>query len=154
MAYERGVVVAERTGPEAEPPYVLEDQIGFKLRLAYQKNIEIFALALPEITPMQFAVLAKMQEMGTLSQNRLGRLVAMDAATIKGVIDRLRLRGLVETVPSATDRRRLEVSLTDEGAALIAALAPRAAQVSRQTLRKLKPREAAQLLDLLDRLVE
>lgn len=140
-------------GPTDEP-YVLEEQIGFKLRVAYQKHAEIFALSLPEVTPTQFSVLAKLHEAGTLSQNHLGRVVAMDAATIKGVIDRLKARGLVRTEPSATDRRRLKVSLTEEGATLVEDLRPRAAQVSRQTTRKLKPRDEAKLLDLLDRLIE
>lgn len=97
------------------PIYRLDDQIGFKLRLAQQKHLEIFTRRLPEVTPQQFAVLARLEERGPLSQNHLGRLVGMDAATVKGVVDRLRNRGYVSATPSTTDRRRLEIALTEEG---------------------------------------
>ena len=74
--------------------YQLEDQIGFKLRLANQKHLEVFSQLLPEITPTQFAVLAKLEKTKSLSQNLLGRLVGMDASTTQGVVHRLKKKGL------------------------------------------------------------
>ena len=74
--------------------YQLEDQIGFKLRLANQKHLEVFSQLMPEITPTQFAVLAKLEKTESLSQNHLGRLVGMDASTTKGVVHRLKKKGL------------------------------------------------------------
>jgi DNA-binding MarR family transcriptional regulator len=132
--------------------YVLEDQIGFRLRLANQHHLEIFAATVSEVTPTQFATLVKLKESGVLSQNHLGRLVAMDAATTKGVIDRLRRKGLVETAPSTSDLRRLDVSLTAEGDAFVTALLPVARGISAQTTRNLTAREQAQLLALLQKL--
>ena len=75
--------------------YALEQQIGFKLRLANQRHLEIFNRRMPDITPTQFAVLAKLRDEARISQNHLGRLVGMDAATTKGVIDRLREHDLL-----------------------------------------------------------
>ena len=46
-----------------------------------------------DLTPTQWAALAKLRELGDCSQNHLGRLTAMDAATIKEVVDRLTVRG-------------------------------------------------------------
>jgi len=135
-----------------EPPYVLEDQIGFKLRLANQRHLELFSEVLPEVTPTQFSTLFKLWEQGALSQNHLGRLVAMDAATTKGVVDRLRTRGLVATAASESDRRRLDVSLTPAGLALITAGIARARQISDVTTKPLSPDERALLLSFLDRL--
>lgn len=132
--------------------YHLDEQIGFKLRLANQRHLEIFSAEMPDLTPRQFAVLAKLKDEGTLSQNHLGRLVAMDAATTKGVVERLVRKGYVETTPSLSDRRRLEVSLTDEGGAFLAEAVPIAARISERTLRNLKPRDRARLLALLDKL--
>ncbi|MEO6298346.1 MAG: MarR family transcriptional regulator [Paracoccaceae bacterium] len=132
--------------------YRLEDQIGFKLRLAYQKHAEIFVSMQPEVTPTQFAAMIKLKECGLLSQNHLGRLIAMDAATTKGVIDRLRKKGLVQTEPSTTDLRRLDVSLTAEGLAFIAAAVPVAHRISAATTLNLSKADAAKLLALLDRL--
>lgn len=132
--------------------YRLDDQIGFKLRLASQQHLAIFTRRMPEVTSTQFAILARLAERGALSQNHLGRLVGMDAATTKGVVDRLRTRGFVATMQSTTDRRRLEVSLTPEGRAFVDAMLPVAAEISQETLSNLTAREAQRLLALLDKL--
>ena len=103
---------------EAEPPpqdYRLQDQVGFILRKAHQRHLSIFAAHIGDLTPQQFAALAKLHEIGETSQNQLGSLIAMDGATVKGVIDRLKARGLVELTRHEVDRRRLMVSLTAEG---------------------------------------
>lgn len=136
----------------APKPYRLEDQIGFKLRLANQRHIELFTRMMPEVTPTQFAVLARLRETGPLSQNHLGRLVGMDAATTKGVVDRLRAKGLVQAVRSETDLRRLDISLTPEGAAFADRAVGVAAQISEATAQNLTPRELERLLALLDKL--
>lgn len=132
--------------------YVLDAQIGYRLRLANQRHLEVFQRLMPDVTPTQFAVLARLNEVGAMSQNQLGRSVAMDAATTKGVVERLIRRGLVRTVPSETDLRRLIVSLTGEGQALVARLLLIAADISRETTARLTPREEARLLALLDKL--
>ncbi len=73
----------------------------------------------------------------------------MDASTIKGVIDRLKLRGLVDLTNDAHDRRRLVVRLTPEGATLIEMLIPRAEAITAETLNPLTTREAQTLARLL-----
>ena len=132
--------------------YVLDAQIGYRLRLANQRHLEVFQRLMPDVTPTQFAVLARLNDVGAMSQNQLGRSVAMDAATTKGVVDRLIRRGLVRTMPSETDLRRLIVSLTGEGQVLVARLLLIAADISRETTARLTPREEARLLALLDKL--
>ena len=62
-----------------EPPYVLDDQIGYVLRRVTQRHLAIFSETIPGITTTQFAVLARLAQMGPLSQNLLGRETAMDA---------------------------------------------------------------------------
>ncbi len=132
--------------------YRLEDQIGFKLRLAYQKHAEIFVSRQPDVTPTQFAALVKLKEFGRQSQNHLGRLIATDAATTKGVIDRLRTKGLVQTEASTTDLRRLDVSLTPKGVTFLDSAVPVAREISEATLRNLSKTESERLLALLDKL--
>src|SRR5689334_24617998 len=72
--------------------YVLDHQIGFALRLAHQRHCALFAERIgdAELTPTQWAALAKLWQTGPTSQNRLGRLTGMDASTIRGVVNRLR----------------------------------------------------------------
>ena len=94
---------------------MLEEQIGFILRQVWQRHATIFAREIGiNLTPPQCA-LAKLTETGPCSQNQLGRLTAMDVATIKGVIDRLTARGLTETSSDPADGRRLLVGLTRAG---------------------------------------
>ena len=132
--------------------YQLEDQIGFKLRLANQKHLDVFSRLMPEVTPTQFAVLAKLSETGNISQNHLGRLVKMDAATTKGVIDRLKKKRFVLSTPSQTDLRRLEISLTEDGRIYTLNAVKTAHSISDKTATNLSPRELERLLALLDKL--
>ncbi len=137
---------------EKKPPYRLDDQVGFLLRRALQRHLALFSRGIPDLTSMQFATLAKLEEAGALSQNALGRLTAMDAATIKGVVDRLGKRGLVKTENDKTDRRRTIVSLTDTGRALFAELEPAGRGVSVETLAPLSESEQAVFLHLVRKL--
>lgn len=137
---------------EKTPPYVLDDQIGFILRRATQRHLSIFSDAIPEVTTTQFAALARLVQMGPLSQNHLGRATAMDAATIKGVVDRLRKHGLVETAPDPDDRRRLVVSASAAGESFFERTLDRAFSVSSRTLSPLSAEEQQTLILLLSRL--
>lgn len=133
-------------------PYLLDDQIGFVLRRVTQRHLAIFSDAIPDVTTTQFAALAKLAELGPLSQNLLGRLTAMDAATIKGVVDRLRKQDLIETMADPSDKRRLTVSLTVEGRKLFERCVDAAHQISTRTVAPLSDEERATLQALLLRL--
>src|ERR1700679_83672 len=124
-----------RKGPAAiEAPYILDDQVGFLLRQAQQRHTNIFAaLMIEELTPKQWAVLAKLRECGPCSQNLLGRQTAMDAATVKGVIDRLTKRGITATTSDPADGRRLLVALTPDGEAVYARAKPMAERITAAT---------------------
>ena len=68
--------------------FVLDDSIGHLIRRAHQRASATFMTILAEhhFTPTQFFAMARLRERGQLSQNRLGRLTAMDPATIQGVM--------------------------------------------------------------------
>ena len=146
-------VQPKRIAKPARPLYVLEEQIGFILRQVWQRHATIFAREIGiNLTPTQWAALSKLAETGPCSQNQLGRLTAMDVATIKGVIDRLTARGLTETSSDPEDGRRLRVSLTRAGQQLTEKVASNALAITRETLAPLDPREREVLVTLLDRL--
>jgi len=137
----------------SRPLYILDEQIGFILRQVWQRHATIFARDIGlNLTPTQWAALAKLLETGPCSQNQLGRLTAMDVATIKGVIDRLTARGLTETSSDPEDGRRLLVSLTRAGAQLAEKVAPNALAISKETLAPLDARERETLIGLLSKL--
>ena len=148
----RGVSLKRGVKP-SRPSYVLDEQIGFILRQVSQRHAVIFARDIgADLTTAQWAALSKLAETGPCSQNQLGRLTAMDVATIKGVIDRLTARGLTETSADPEDGRRLRVSLTRAGQQLVEKVASNALAISRETLAPLDPREREMLVALLDKL--
>ena len=105
----------------AKSAYVLDDQIGFVLRLAVQFHTAIFTARMVEgLTQTQFATLSKVYEVGSCTQSDLGRLLTLDSATVNGVTDRMYSRGLIEITADLVDRRRQSIS-------------PRARQPSAQT---------------------
>lgn len=134
-------------------PYRLDEQVGYLLRLASQRHTAIFQTHVPAgLTPTQFSTLLRLGENGACSQNQLGRLAAMDIATIKGVVDRLRQKGLVATAPSAKDKRRNLVSLTRAGQALTSKLHNAGQKITKATLAPLTVEEARTLTMLLRKL--
>lgn len=146
-----GTSTSSHTQP-AGSAYVLDDQIGYRLRLANQRHLDIFSRQMPELTPTQFSILVRLHAVGKLSQNYLGRLVAMDAATTKGVVERLIKKGLIETRPSTTDRRRVQVSLTSEGKRTIQPAIEKGKSITEKTLECLNRQERDRLLELLGKL--
>lgn len=145
-----------RTGPEpCEDPfgYVLDEQIGFVLRRANQRHMTIYAERMDRLTPQQFSTLYRLAvSPGPQSQNALGRSAAMDAATTKGVVNRLQARGLITTQKDKEDRRRLLLSATEEGRALIAECMPVMQSITEETLKPLSKTERRRLLDLLEKI--
>lgn len=142
---------ARMAGPD---DYVLDEQIGFLMRRAQQRHLAIFQRIMGDRgpTPTQFAALIKLSAGEEISQNLLGRMTAMDPATIKGVIARLEERGLVERLPDPDDQRRLRVRLSEQGLAAIPGLIEKAKAITAATLSPLSREEAERLLALLARL--
>lgn len=137
----------------SEDRYVLDDQVGFLMRIAMQRHTSIFTSRMIEgLTQTQFAALAKLYEVGPCSQNHLGRLIYLDAATIKGVVDRLHLRGLVTALSDPNDRRRRAVALTDRGRRATEAAMQVAADITAATLTPLTADEQRMAVKLLRKL--
>src|SRR5262249_42604747 len=130
--------------------YVLDDQVGFLMRVAMQRHTAIFMSRMVDgLTQPQFAALAKLLEVGPCSQNHLGRLIYLDRATIKGVIDRLRARRLVPTQKDPNDKRRRAIALSDAGRRAAEAAVAVAADITTETLAPLtldEQRAVARLL--------
>jgi MarR family transcriptional regulator, lower aerobic nicotinate degradation pathway regulator len=132
--------------------YRLEDQVGFYLRRAGQRHGAIFAGHMRELTPTQWAALVKLAEFESVSQNLLGRETAMDAATIKGVVDRLVKRGLAVTASDPVDGRRMRISITSDGLEAVAHGVAPALAITEETLKPLDTAEWRKLLELLRRI--
>lgn len=149
----------QRLKPDSENStanYRLENQAGHLLRRAHQRHTAIFQenIGDQQLTPLQFAALVKLRDVGEVSQNHLGRLTAMDAATMQGVIKRLSMRGLINRGPDPDDRRRLILSLNKEGCDLIELLIRNGQKITSLTLQPLNAAEQRAFLKLLAMIAE
>lgn len=143
------------TPPETAEPrrYRLDEQVGFLMRIAVQRHTAIFTARMIEgLTQTQFAALAKLHEVGPCSQNYLGRLIYLDAATIKGVVDRLGARGFVSVVADQKDRRRRAVALTERGRAVTEEAMKVAGEITAATLAPLTAEDQRAVARLLKKL--
>jgi len=137
----------------SDPGYVLDEQVGFLLRVAMQRHTAIFmSRMIEQLTQTQFAAMSKLHEVGPCSQNHLGRLIYLDAATIKGVVGRLSLRGFVTVVDDPHDKRRRAVALTERGRRITEAAIKVAAEITEETLQPLSADERRIVARLLKRL--
>ena len=137
----------------AKGRYVLDEQVGFLMRVAMQRHTAIFMSRIVEgLTQTQFAALAKLLEVGACSQNHLGRLIYLDGATIKGVVDRLRARRFVTSQNDPQDKRRRAIALTDSGRRAAEAAVVVAAEITAETLAPLTQDEQRTVQRLLKKL--
>lgn len=145
--------------PDAPPPasaaaYRLDASAGHLLRRAHQRYQATFLDAAGGLglTGPQFAALLRLEEMGQATQNHLGRLAAMDSATVQGVVRRLCARDLVRSAGNPLDRRTRVLTLTEAGHALLREAQEAGRRANEALLDPLSAAERAQLLALLQRL--
>ncbi len=97
---------------------------GHLIRRLNQISVALFmdrmALAGLNLTPVQYAALCAIRNHPGIDQATVAGLVAYDRATLGKVIDRLDTRGLVRRTTSRSDRRAKALTLTAEGAQLVA----------------------------------
>jgi len=144
------------TLPATGEKYRFEDQVGFLLRKAYQRNIAIFQELSDDaqLTSVQFAVLCALAEAGPSSPTVIGKMTAIDPATMRGIVQRLRARKLLTISPDPSDGRKLSLVLTAQGRQTIADMLGRCFEITRRTLGSLNVAEQTALIFLLKKLVE
>lgn len=136
--------------------YDFSEQVGHLLRKAYQRHLAIFQQHScdPQLTAVQFVTLCALREHGACSQTELVKATAVDQATIRGIINRLKSRDLIALAPDADDRRKVITSITKKGEELLEEMIPRAMQITELTLNGLNPAERIAILFLLGKLSE
>ncbi|MFJ8471173.1 MarR family winged helix-turn-helix transcriptional regulator [Kitasatospora sp. NPDC094011] len=97
------------------------------------------------------AVLAALADFGPQAQRDLVRRLGIDPSDLGKVVEQLGAAGYVERSRDAQDRRRVSVSVTADGRALLAALEARARAVQDEVLAPLDAGERRVLQELLSR---
>jgi DNA-binding MarR family transcriptional regulator len=136
--------------------YELSAHPAHVIRRAHQRATLCFQEVMNErnLTPTQMAALATIMKHGELSQNRLGRLTAMDASTISIVVRKLLKHGLVVRSNSAKDQRLSIIRLTDKGVRYTLPLLTLNLEVGRRVLSPLTARERRTFMRLLYRIAD
>lgn len=96
--------------------------MGFLLKHAYLAYESLAATKYESLgaTARECGILAQIEALDGRSQLELAAELGVDRTTMAQLLDALERRGLISRSPSATDRRRNVVSLTEAGRALLA----------------------------------
>jgi len=109
-------------------------------------------LAEDQLTHSQFAVLEALYHLGPLSSGELGQKILKSNANLTTVVDSLEKKKLVQRQRTASDRRRVVVTLTAAGELLNARVFPRHAEIIEREMQVLDAKEQLQLAGLLKKL--
>lgn len=135
----------------AQAQYHFSEQVGHLLRRAYQRHMAIFQQQIPDsqLTAAQFVVLCAVRDHGACSLSTIVGASAIDQATVRGIVDRLKTRKLLSVAHDPLDRRKVLVTLTGDGLELVTRMVPFAEQITEATFGTLNPAERVALLFLL-----
>lgn len=145
----------KRASPQPVEPAAntLDGHVSFHMRRAYQRTCTIFAevLGRHDLTPTLYSAIARIEEMGPMSQSRLERETALEQGELLNVVGRLVRRGFIRPRPAPLDPRTIQLELTAEALAIMAELKAGIATVNARILAPLSPAEAKTLRELLER---
>jgi DNA-binding MarR family transcriptional regulator len=105
------------------------------------------------LTPLQFGVLAALDDEPGIDQRRLAARLAIDPVTAGQVINDLERASLVDRQVHSEDRRARVLGLTPDGLKLRRRLRPALAAAQSRILAPLSAKDQATLLTLLTRVV-
>ncbi len=107
---------------------------------------------LGELTESQFGVLETLYHLGSMCQNQIAAKILKSSGNLTMVIDNLEKHGLVRRTRDLEDRRKVQVSLTDEGRRLIAKVFPGQVTAITEEMSALTPQEQETLGSLCRKL--
>lgn len=132
-----------------------EDCIVFLLAKAYQRAHAAFKQKLSPfgITPVQHLILAVLGEQEFLSPAEISARVAMDGATLSGVLERMAEAGLIKKEENPQDRRSIRVSLSHRARRMREELAGQRKSINEELTAKFTPEEKILLKRMLKNLL-
>ncbi len=128
---------------------------GHLIRRAQQVHYWLWnAEVSPDVTSPQFAVLYALRSETNIDQKTLSERVSLDRSTTAEVVARLTGRGLVARIRDGSDARRNRLRLTPAGLRTTERLIPRAVRMNRMLVSVLSDCEQAELLRMLNLVVD
>ena len=131
----------------------MNDKPGHLARRFQQIAVAVFHAEVgavgSDLTPVQYAALAEVAGHPGTDQATLAGRIALDRATITGVVDRLEKKGYLGREVKDEDRRARVLRITDEGRRVLDAIEPAVEAAQRAMLAGLDEAEAAEFMRLL-----
>jgi DNA-binding MarR family transcriptional regulator len=128
---------------------------GSLVRRAQQRHVAVWLSEVStDITSVQFAALAVLQQMPGINQRRLGDELDLDRSTIADLVARMARHGLIERSDDPDDKRSNILFLSAAGKKQFTALRPRVEGIERILTGALTPQESAELRRLLAVMLE
>lgn len=126
---------------------------GHLIRRLHQISTSLFSEEMErcgyDLTPIQFAALASIEEKPGLDQASLAGSIACDRVTTGGVVDRLEHKKLINRKVSEQDRRARNLYITEDGTRFLKKVRPVVRDLQNNILVGLDASEKEQLLKLL-----
>lgn len=133
----------------------LPSYLPYRLSVTSNKASSLIAKAYQArfgLTIWEWRVIAVLGEGAPMTAQAVCEATAMDKVSVSRAIRALDERGLVTRIRNRQDRRASDVSLTRDGQAIYAEIAPLALDYERKLLAAFSAEERDQLMTLLDRL--
>lgn len=105
------------------------------------------------ITTEQWAILNRLNEEESLSQNEVAIITFKDNANITRILDKLETKGLVQRKPDPKDRRTWRISITKKGEAQRNLIEPLAKKVLEKALNGLSTKEVAMYNEISKKII-
>jgi DNA-binding MarR family transcriptional regulator len=156
----QAMTTSAKERPQAQPGIDAIDRshlsslLGFRLRRAETAMHRDFIQSLKpvDLTQKHLAVLLLIRENPAVSQIQLCALLGADPNTMMAFLDRLSDRGLVLRVRSRSDRRKMELHISTEGARLLREALMLVDEHEHRFRSRFSDAELDLLMDFLDRL--
>ena len=141
-----------KQGPDVMQPI---EELRYLILAAQREGNRLFADALRplRLTPSQAEVLRVLQDHEPLSLIALGDLLVCEAGSPSRLVQGLVENGLVERIPSSTDKRMVTLTLTNQGRAMAADVGALESQFYEANAAVVKDARLSEILELLWRFV-
>jgi len=136
---------------------VLDTTLGFHIARASVVAYEAFELHIGRphgLRKVDFSLLMLLADHEHLAPKRLVTMLSLTAPKLSMVLDRMQARGLIERRPDPSDRRSVQVTLTEQGLQLAQALQPVARRMEQGLKKRLSAADHARLIELLRKLAD
>lgn len=131
--------------------FKVDDCVFFQLAKASQAGSRYWTSCVSalNLTGVQAMVLNFLGQEDVVTSGELGKRTSLDSATLTGILDRLEAAGFLDRTRHPTDRRAIQICLTEQGREVAANLYGKAIEANKAFLSNLSAEEKVALHSLL-----